>query len=62
MGMYTTQNNEKVNKLVLYAPQWLRTTASLVQAGARPAAYRTVTREAARDRWLTAWRRTSRRR
>jgi pimeloyl-ACP methyl ester carboxylesterase len=53
MGMYTTQNNEKVNKLVLYAPQWLRTTASLVQAGARPAAYRTVTREAARDRWLT---------
>ena len=24
MGKYTTENNEKVNKLVLYAPQWLR--------------------------------------
>ena len=53
MGMYTAQNNDKVNKLVLYAPQWLRTTASLVSAGSKPGAYRTVTREAARDRWLT---------
>jgi pimeloyl-ACP methyl ester carboxylesterase len=53
MGMYTTQNNDKVNKLVLYAPQWLRTTASLVAAGSRPGAYRTVTRDAARERWLT---------
>jgi pimeloyl-ACP methyl ester carboxylesterase len=53
MGLYTTQNNDKVHKLVLYAPAWLRTTASLVSAGAKPGAYRTVTREAARDRWLT---------
>ena len=53
MGWYTAQNNEKVHKLVLYAPQWLRTTASLVSAGAKPGAYRTVTRDAARDRWLT---------
>jgi pimeloyl-ACP methyl ester carboxylesterase len=53
MGLYTINNNEKVNKLVLYAPQWIRTTASLVQAGSTPPAYRTVTREAARDRWLS---------
>ena len=25
MGKYTTLNNDKVEKLVLYAPQWLRT-------------------------------------
>jgi pimeloyl-ACP methyl ester carboxylesterase len=54
MGKYTTVNNDKVEKLVLYAPQWLRTTASLVQSGgATTPAYRTVTKAAARDRWLT---------
>ena len=53
MGWYTAQNNDKVNKLVLYAPQWIRTTASLVQAGAKVGAYRTVTRDAAKGRWLT---------
>jgi len=53
MGWYTVQNNDKVNKLVLYAPQWIRTTASLVQAGAKVGAYRTVSRDAAKGRWLT---------
>ena len=53
MGWYTAQNNDKVNKLVLYAPQWIRTTASLVQAGAKVGAYRTVSRDAAKGRWLT---------
>src|SRR5260221_4648369 len=54
MGKYTSLNNDKVDKLVLYAPQWLRTTASLVQSGgATTPAYRTVTKTAARDRWLT---------
>jgi pimeloyl-ACP methyl ester carboxylesterase len=54
MGKYTTLNNDKVEKLVLYAPQWLRTTASLVQSGGTTTpAYRTVTKAAARDRWLT---------
>ena len=53
MGWYTAQNNDKVNKLVLYAPQWIRTTASLVQAGPKIAAYRTVSRNAAKGRWLT---------
>jgi pimeloyl-ACP methyl ester carboxylesterase len=53
MGWYTVQNNDKVNKLVLYAPQWIRTTASLVQAGPKVGAYRTVSRDAAKGRWLT---------
>jgi pimeloyl-ACP methyl ester carboxylesterase len=53
MALYTTQNNAKVNKLVLYAPQWVRTTASLVQVQGKLGAYRTVTMSSARDRWLT---------
>ena len=54
MSWYTTQNNAKVNKLVLYAPLWIRTTPSLVTAGAGPLpAYRTVNMAQARGRWLT---------
>ena len=54
MGWYTVQNNDKVNRLVLYAPQWIRNTgASLTDQGGKVAAYRTVTREAAKGRWLT---------
>jgi len=53
MGWYTAQNNDKVNRLVLYAPQWIRTTPSLVQPGAKLGAYRSVTREMAKTRWLT---------
>jgi pimeloyl-ACP methyl ester carboxylesterase len=54
MGKYTTLNNDKVQKLVLYAPQWLRNTPALTGSGGPGTpAYRTVTREAARGRWLT---------
>jgi pimeloyl-ACP methyl ester carboxylesterase len=55
MGWYTAQHNDKVNKLVLYAPLWLRKTdaASLTDPGAKLGAYRSVTREAAKNRWLT---------
>jgi pimeloyl-ACP methyl ester carboxylesterase len=54
MATYTTQNPSKVERLVLYAPLWIRQTASLVQAGPGPlGAYRTVTREQALQRWLT---------
>jgi pimeloyl-ACP methyl ester carboxylesterase len=52
MGWYTTQNNDKVGKLVLYAPQWLRSSASLTDAGGKLGAYRTVSRDAAKARWL----------
>ena len=53
MGWYTAQNNAKVNKLVLYAPQWLRTAAALTDSGGKLGAYRTVSRDAAKARWLT---------
>jgi pimeloyl-ACP methyl ester carboxylesterase len=54
MATYTTQNAQKVERLVLYAPVWIRQTASLVQAGPGPLpAYRTVNREQARQRWYT---------
>ena len=54
MSLYTTRHNDHVNKLVLYAPVWIRQTPSLVQTGAGPlGAYRTVTIDAARQRWLT---------
>ncbi len=54
MGWYTAQNNDKVNKLVLYAPQWLRNTgASLTDSGSALGAYREVSMESAKARWLT---------
>src|SRR3954468_16404640 len=39
MAGYTVRNPAKVSKLVLYAPQWLRTTPSLISGDG---AYRTV--------------------
>ncbi len=55
MQWYTSRNNDKVGKLVLYAPVWMRQTPSLVQAGtAGPTpAYRSVNMAQAKTRWLT---------
>jgi pimeloyl-ACP methyl ester carboxylesterase len=53
MGWYTAQNNDKVNKLVLYAPGWLRNAPSLTDKGGTLGAYRTVTKADAKARWLT---------
>jgi pimeloyl-ACP methyl ester carboxylesterase len=53
MGSYTVQNNDKVAKLVLYAPQWIRNSVSLTDSGGKLGAYRTVSRDAAKARWLT---------
>ena len=51
MGLYTTAHNANVARLVLFAPQWLSTQK--VPADAPPlGAYRSVTRDAARNRWL----------
>lgn len=52
-ALYTSQNNEKVNRLVLYAPVWLRQTKSLTDKGGVLGAYRTVTVEAALKRRAT---------
>src|SRR5215216_1677817 len=54
MATYATQSASKVERLVLYAPGWIRQTASLVQTGPGPTpAYRMVSRDAAMGRWLT---------
>ena len=53
MGSYTAQNNDKVNRLVLFAPLWISTTPSLVAPTGKLGAYRSVTRESAKTRWLT---------
>jgi pimeloyl-ACP methyl ester carboxylesterase len=50
---YTADNGAKVGRLALYAPVWSRTTPSLVQVQGKLGAYRTVSRDAALDRWLT---------
>ncbi len=51
MGSYAAQNPQRVNKLVLYAPVWLRKEPLKLPPGPLPA-YRTVTNEAAKQRWL----------
>lgn len=51
VGLYTSENNAKVNRLVLYAPQWIRTeppAANPPQLGA----YRLVSKDSAKERWL----------
>jgi pimeloyl-ACP methyl ester carboxylesterase len=53
MATYTTQNASKVERLVLYAPAWIRTTPSLSRPAGPLGAYRTVTREQAKTRWYT---------
>src|SRR5260221_3053058 len=54
MSTYTTQNPGKVERLVLYAPGWIRQTAALVQGWPRPpCAHPKVTREQALQRWMT---------
>ena len=46
MAAYTAQNNDKVERLVLYAPVWLRTASSATAAPTPLGAYRTLTKEA----------------
>jgi pimeloyl-ACP methyl ester carboxylesterase len=54
MATYTTQNASKVERLVLYAPSWIRQTPSLVHAGSgKLGAYRMVNRDQAKERWYT---------
>lgn len=53
MGTYTAAHNDKVDRLVLYAPLWLRTTPLLIGGDGPLGAYRTVNRDGAKKRWLT---------
>jgi pimeloyl-ACP methyl ester carboxylesterase len=50
---YTAENPDKVERLALYAPVWLRKTPSLVQVEGKVGAYRLVHRDHALERWLT---------
>jgi len=55
MATTTIQNPDNVVRLVQYAPPWLRDTPSVLSRNIPPGplgAYRTVTREQARERWL----------
>ena len=52
MATTAIQNLDKVARLMLYAPGWLRTTPSQINPGGPLGAYRTVTREQAKQRWL----------
>lgn len=52
MARYTSDNPDHVAKLILIAPQWLRTTPSGADAGGTLGAYRVVDRAAAKARWL----------
>ncbi|HEX4986402.1 MAG TPA: alpha/beta fold hydrolase [Burkholderiales bacterium] len=53
MAAYAAANNDKVGRLVLYAPLWLRNTPGLIGGDGPLGAWRAVTREAAKKRWLT---------
>jgi pimeloyl-ACP methyl ester carboxylesterase len=52
MGMYATEHNDKVNRLVLYAPLWLFNTPPIIGGDGPLGAYRLVSKESARERWL----------
>jgi pimeloyl-ACP methyl ester carboxylesterase len=53
-GLYTSEHNDKVNRLVLYAPQWIRNEPPAPAAANAPplGAYRLVSKESAKARWL----------
>lgn len=52
-GAYAARNPDTVERLVLYAPLWLRRIPGGLRVGGQMGAYRVVTMEAARQRWLT---------
>jgi pimeloyl-ACP methyl ester carboxylesterase len=52
MGMYTAEHNERVGRLVLYAPMWIFSSRPPIGGTGPLGAYRSVSREAAQERWL----------
>jgi pimeloyl-ACP methyl ester carboxylesterase len=50
-GSYTAEHNDKVEKLVLYAPQWIRNEMATPPASPL-GAYRLVSKDSAKARWL----------
>ena len=52
MSIYASRHNERVRKLVLNAPQWLRNGPSQLDAGGALGAWRAATRETTRAHWF----------
>ena len=55
VGMFTSMNNQKVNRLVLYAPMWLFAKETTLPSGpnaVKLGAYRNVSKDSAKSRWL----------
>lgn len=52
MARLASEQPQAIEKLVLIAPQWLRTTPSAADMGGELGAYRTIARSAAKARWL----------
>jgi pimeloyl-ACP methyl ester carboxylesterase len=52
-GAYAAQNPGTIERLVMYAPLWLRRLPGGLRVNGPMGAYRVVTLEAARQRWLT---------
>ena len=52
-GAYAARKPDRVERLVLYAPLWLRRVPGGLRVTGPMGAYRTVTLEAAKARWLT---------
>jgi pimeloyl-ACP methyl ester carboxylesterase len=52
MASFTTQNNENVDKLILYGAVWIRQGVAPIDTGGLAGAYRTVTVASAKARWL----------
>jgi pimeloyl-ACP methyl ester carboxylesterase len=53
MASYAAQHSDQVERVVLYAPPWFRSTPSLVQVSGPLGAYRTLTREQLLAGWMT---------
>jgi pimeloyl-ACP methyl ester carboxylesterase len=52
-GAFAAANPDKVERLVMYAPLWLRRIPGGLRVDGQMGAYRAVTFEAAKQRWLT---------
>lgn len=53
-GAYTSQNNDKVTKLTLVAPQWLSSKPVPIDTGGPLGSYRLVAVGSTKERWLSA--------
>ncbi|WP_459176527.1 alpha/beta hydrolase [Ewingella americana] len=53
-GAYTSRNNDKVNRLVVLAPQWLNDQGARLDEGGKLGAYRRVAVGESKMRWVSA--------